>query len=188
MMIREMAREDAPQIELFLLSLNQQDRQRRFCGEMSDDDVRLYVSRMDWQSAKILGAFNADGRLMGVLELHDCGQASELALAVSTACRRRGVGHALMNRALVAAKAQGKERVTLTCLANNEPMVRLAHSAGLSPSTNRAVTDDAFGYGQDAVARITFVGALYARSWAELVERLMTSGLRFTSPLATSPR
>ena len=56
---------------------------------------------------------------------------AEIAIVVDPSARGKGLGKALMDRALLKAKVRGAERVVLLCQMHNEPMRRLAHSAGL---------------------------------------------------------
>jgi GNAT superfamily N-acetyltransferase len=93
--------------------------------------------------------------------------------------RGKGVGKELMERALLKARVRGKDRVTLLCQADNEPMRRLARSAGL-----RAVTTDGETEGQldldaaqpgdmaeertrEAIENVAYMGLLTTRAWAD---------------------
>jgi GNAT superfamily N-acetyltransferase len=132
MIIRELVEEERDKAAAFLLALDEHDRYWRFCRPMTDDAVRAYAERIDWQSTTIIAAFDAQAQLAGILELCDNGAAAEIAVAVARPYRGHRVGRALMDRALLKAKVQGKECVTLTCLVENEPMRRLARGAGLA--------------------------------------------------------
>ena len=132
MIIRELMEKEQDKTAAFLLALDEQDRYWRFCRPMTDDAVRAYAERIDWQSTTIIAAFDTQAQLAGILELCDNGAAAEIAVAVARPFRGRGVGRALLDRALLNAKARGKHSVTLTCLVENEPMRRLARGAGLA--------------------------------------------------------
>jgi GNAT superfamily N-acetyltransferase len=98
---------------------------------MTDDALRQYATRIDWDESVVLGAFVAHTELAGILELADIGDACEIALAIAPAYRAQGVGRTLMDRALLKAKVRGRDKVLLLCQVDNEPMRRLARSAGL---------------------------------------------------------
>ena len=146
MMIRELYPEESAKVQAFLLALSEHDRYRRFGRPMSDEVLRHYAARIDWDASVLLGAFDAHAELIGVLELADAAAACEIAIVVAPAHRARGIGRALMDRALLETKVRGCERAVLLCRMDNEPMRRLARSAGL-----QATPDDVALQRQNAV-------------------------------------
>jgi len=77
----------------------------------------------------------ADGRVVGWCRLFPADAAQEggeveLGIGVMRAWRSRGVGRALMGRALEWAVERGCARVTLTTRADNEPAIRLFARSG----------------------------------------------------------
>jgi GNAT superfamily N-acetyltransferase len=182
MLIRELYEDEGESLEAFLLALGEQDRYRRFGRTMTDAAVRQYAARIDWNESVVLGAFDHHAKLVGILELADIGNISEIAVAVAPACRDQGVGKALMDRALLKAKVRGRDKVVLLCQRNNEPMRRLAHSAGLQATMEDGeisgslelaqagladVTEDAT---RDDVGNATYATLLATRAWADLFE------------------
>src|SRR5262245_29701104 len=111
MVIRELYEEESRKVQAFLLALSDQDRYWRFGRVMSDAALRQYVARIDWDNSVLLGAFDNRAELVGILELADVGSISEIAVAVAPLYRTRGVGKALMDRALLKAKVRGCDRV-----------------------------------------------------------------------------
>jgi GNAT superfamily N-acetyltransferase len=91
-------------VSAFLLALSERDRYRRFCRPMSDEAIHAYIRAIDWSETVVMGAFDAEARLIGMLELCDAGTAAEIAVAVSAAHRSHGVARALMVRALLKRK------------------------------------------------------------------------------------
>jgi len=194
MIIRELVEEERDKVMAFLLALSEHDRYRRFRRPMPDDAMRAYAARVDWETTVVFGAFDVRAQLIGILELCDNGDAGEIAVAVVPAHRGRGVGRALMDRALLKAKVQGKERVMLTCLVDNESMRRLARKVGLDATVERGEIERTLAL-QDArpeeliedaahelMSSVTYAGALYTRSWAELFERLMAAPAHLLAP------
>jgi GNAT superfamily N-acetyltransferase len=182
MLIRELYEEESEKVQVFLLALSAQDRYRRFGRTMTDAAVRQYAARIDWDESVLLGAFDKHAELVGILELADIGNISEIAVAVAPACRAQGVGKALMDRALLKAKVRGRNKVVLLCQRNNEPMRRLAHSAGLEATVEDGeisgslelaqaglaeVTEDAT---RAAIGNATYATLLATRAWADLFE------------------
>ena len=135
MIVRALCVLEEPAVCAFMLALSAHDRYRRFCRPMTDAAIRAYLCAIDWSQTLILGAFERDARLIGMLELCDAGRSAEIAVAVAPEHRKHGVARALLQRALLEARGLGKQRVVLTCLTENLPMRRLAHSAGLAATT-----------------------------------------------------
>jgi RimJ/RimL family protein N-acetyltransferase len=194
MIIRELVEEERNKVAAFFLTLNEHDRYWRFCRPMSDAAMHSYAARIDWETTVVFGAFDVSAQLIGILELYDNGAAAEIAVAVVPAHRGHGVGRALMDRALLKAKVQGKERVTLTCLVENERMRRLARKVGLDATVERGevegtlVLEDARpeelieDAAQGLMSSVTYAGVLCTRSWAELFERLMAAPAHLLAP------
>ncbi len=194
MIIRELVEEERDKAAAFLLALDEHDRYWRFCRPMTDEAVRAYAERIDWQSTTIIGAFDAQAQIAGILELCDNGAAAEIAVAVARSFRGHGVGRALLDRALLKAKVQGKDCVTLTCLVENEPMRRLARSAGLAAravggeveathALEHARPEELAEHAtSELMGSMTYAGALYVRTWASC-----SSG-RCRRPRGSQPR
>ena len=180
MVIRELYEKESENVQAFLLALSEQDRYLRFGRPMTDAALRQYGARIDWDESVLLGAFDKHAELVGILELADIGTLSEIAIAVAPAYRARGVGKALMDRALLKAKVRGRDKVVLLCQRSNEPMRRLARSAGLEASVEEGeisgslelaeagladITEDAT---RAAIGNATYATLLATRAWADL--------------------
>ena len=183
MTIRELYDEESDRVAAFLLALSNHDRYRRFGRPMTDAALHRYVTQIDWDDAVLLGAFDSHAELVGLLELVHAGNGCEIAIAVAAAHRDKGLGKALMDRALLKAKVHGCDKVLLLCQMDNEPMRRLARSAGLDSTVEEGevtgtlelpqaglaeVTEDA---ARDAIGNATYATLLATRTWADLFER-----------------
>jgi hypothetical protein len=103
-----------------------------------------------------------------------------------------------MDRALLEAKVQGKDRVMLICVVENEPMRRLAHSAGLAARAQGGEVEGTLALEHarpeerveaathEPMASMIYTGALYSRTWAELFERLMSTPAWFTPAMSAT--
>ena len=180
MVIRELYEEESDRVQRFLLALPDQDRYLRFGRPMTDNALRQYVACIDWDESVLLGAFDKHAELVGILELADIGNLSEIAIAVAPATGPRGIGKALMDRALLKAKVRGRDKVVLLCQRSNGPMRRLARSAGLEASVEEGeisgslelaeagladITEDAT---RAAIGNATYATLLATRAWADL--------------------
>jgi RimJ/RimL family protein N-acetyltransferase len=180
MIIRELCASERDAVVTFMLDLCERDRTRRFCRPMSDDSIRAYVTAIDWEEAAILGAFDGNARMVGLVELCDTG---EIAVAVAMDHRERGVARKLMLRALLKARVLGKERVMLTCLTENIPMRRLARSVGLTAATltfaaERELAEEMPQIGDvmcngtsELTDNVSYATALYLHSCTDLVQQ-----------------
>jgi RimJ/RimL family protein N-acetyltransferase len=195
MVIRELYETERADMLALLTELDDSDRYRRFGRSMADAAVRDYVAGIAWRAGLVLGAFDAAARLVGVLELADLPDgACEIAVVVARALRGQGIGTALMDRALLKAKVRGRERVVLLCQVDNEPMRRLARSAGLHATQadgevegsldlpGAALADLTEAAARDAIGHAAYASPLATRTWAELLDRT----LRAPEPLAAS--
>ena len=112
-----------------LLRLDKASRRNRFGGAVSDEFIRNYIELSLGLDAVIHGFF-VDGTLRGVAELRPLGQdfshEAEVAFAIEKPWQSNGVGSALLERTLLAARNRGIKLLHMACLANNARMVDLA--------------------------------------------------------------
>src|SRR3954463_14032322 len=112
-----------------LLRLDQDSRQSRFGGGVSDEFVRNYV-RTTFGLGAVVHGFFAEGTLRGAAELRPLGRAfareAEAALSIEADWQSHGVGSALLDRTLLAARNRGIKTLHMACLANNRRMQDLA--------------------------------------------------------------
>lgn len=112
-----------------LLRLDPASRRNRFGGAVSDEFILNYVELSLGLDAVIHGFF-VDGMLRGVAELRPLGKTfsdeAEAAFSIEKDWQSHGVGTALLERTLLAARNRGVKLMHMACLANNRRMVDLA--------------------------------------------------------------
>jgi len=112
-----------------LLRLDQESRHRRFGGGVSDAYIRNYVDTAMWLDAIVHGFF-VDGALRGAAELRPIGgrfsKEGEAAFSVEKPWQGHGVGSALLERTILAARNRGIAHLRMACLAANRRMQQLA--------------------------------------------------------------
>jgi GNAT superfamily N-acetyltransferase len=112
-----------------LLRLDPASRRNRFSGAVSDDFIARYVGISNSLDAVIHGYF-IDGTLRGVAELRPLGAAlpreAEVAFSIEASWQSHGVGTALLDRTLLAARNRGFKLLHMACLFDNRRMQRLA--------------------------------------------------------------
>jgi len=112
-----------------LLRLDQESRRNRFGGAVSDEFIVNYTELSLGLDAVMHGFF-VDGVLRGVAELRPLGEEfareAEAAFSIEKPWQNHGVGSALLERTLLAARNRGIKLLHMACLANNQRMVELA--------------------------------------------------------------
>jgi len=112
-----------------LLRLDAESRRNRFGGAVSDDFIINYIELSLGLDA-VLHGFFVDGTLRGVAELRPLGRGlaeeAEAAFSIEKPWQSHGVGSALLERTLLAARNRGIKLLHMACLANNQRMIDLA--------------------------------------------------------------
>ena len=116
-----------------LLRLDGESRRNRFGGGVSDDFIHSYVELAIGLDA-VLHGFFVDGALRGAGELRRLGtgfaQEAEAAFSIEKPWQSHGVGTALLERMLLAARNRGLRHLHMACLAENRRMQQLARKFG----------------------------------------------------------
>lgn len=117
-----------------LLRLDTEDRHLRFQGYTSDEAIDAYVESLDWFSGVVI-AFFVDGEVRAAAHLSWTRgllvRTGEIGLSVEAAFRRRGVGTALLRRAMMVARNRFVSDVELLCMPENTAMRHVAANLGL---------------------------------------------------------
>src|SRR2546423_2551443 len=130
-LITELTRLARPALERHLLALGAQDRRLRFGTALSDDGIRAYAGRIDFERDAVFGVFDDDLALAGAAHLaRDAGHA-ELGVSVLPERRRRGLGGALLARAHLRARNWRVNKLFMHCLTENATMMHLARRQGM---------------------------------------------------------
>ncbi len=112
-----------------LKRLDLQSRHSRFGGGVSDDFIGNYVATTFGLHTVVHGFF-VDGTLRGAAELRPLGPAfaheAEAAFSIEAPWQSHGVGSALLDRTLLAARNRGIKTLHMACLADNRRMQELA--------------------------------------------------------------
>lgn len=128
-LIRKLWIGEAARYRDHLLRLDDPSRNSRFGGGVSDEFIRSYVGTTFGLSAVVHGFF-VDGVLRGAAELRPLGpgfaREAEAAFSIETPWQSHGVGSALLERTLLAARNRGLKTLHMACLANNHRMQELA--------------------------------------------------------------
>ena len=127
--IRKLWMGEAARYRDHLLRLDQDSRHSRFGGGMSDEFIRNYV-HTTFGLGTVVHGFFAEGVLRGAAELRPLGSGfsreAEVALSIEAPWQSHGVGAALLERTLLAARNRGIKKLHMACLASNRRMRELA--------------------------------------------------------------
>ena len=127
--IRKLWIGESPLLRDHLLRLDGESRARRFGGGISDSRVVRYAEAALAPGAIVHG-FLIDGTLRGVAEMRRIGSPlailADVAFSIETPWQSHGVGSALLERTLLAARNRGIKTLHMQCLADNRRMQQLA--------------------------------------------------------------
>ena len=128
-LIRKLWMTESTSYRNHLLRLDADSRHARFGGGVSDEFIRTYVDSTFGLSAAVHGFF-VDGVLRGAAELRPLGPAfareAEVAFSIEAPWQSHGIGSALLERTLLAARNRGIKTLHMACLASNRRMQELA--------------------------------------------------------------
>ena len=128
-MIRKLWIDRADTYRDHLLRLDKESRRNRFGGAVSDEFIARYADLSRGLDAVMHGFF-VGGVLRGVAELRPLGDGftheAEAAFSIEKPWQSHGVGSALLERTLLAARNRRIKLLHMACLANNRRMVDLA--------------------------------------------------------------
>ncbi len=118
---------ETPLYRQHLLRLDAESRRNRFGGAVSDEFISTYSEPSRLSEAVIHGFF-VDGVLRGAAELRPlaAGNEAEAAFSIEKPWQSHGVGTALLERTLLAARNRQIKLLHMTCLAENRRMQQLA--------------------------------------------------------------
>lgn len=134
--VRKLSARHRQRIVDHLTALGDHDRYLRFGFVASDEQVRQYAERIDFDRDEAFGIF--DRRLsiaamahLAFLEPVD-GQApaAEFGVSVSERLRSQGIGTRLFEHAVVHARNRGIDTLLIHALSENTPMLKIARHAG----------------------------------------------------------
>jgi GNAT superfamily N-acetyltransferase len=120
------------ELDQHFAALTREDLRRRFCHTISLDGVARWLDSHTETGVSSYGIFNSDLDLIAVGQFGAYGGELEVGLSVRSGYRRRGMAAALLFRAASFARVRALTAVMIHCLADNWPMLSLAHRIGMT--------------------------------------------------------
>jgi GNAT superfamily N-acetyltransferase len=128
---RELQAHELGAFAAHLRSLDPADRRLRFGQTVNDATIDRYVERIDTGRDAVFGVTDDALRVVGAAHVARGADCAELGVSVAAAYRRRGIGAALLQRAVLHARNWGIPEFFTHCLRENTALMRLARRHGL---------------------------------------------------------
>jgi RimJ/RimL family protein N-acetyltransferase len=144
-LIKELAERDRTRILRHFLALDSRNRLLRFGSALSDELVKAYVDKIDFERDVVFGVHSRNFRLVGVAHLAFAPRdtlpllsnattkdnVAEFGVSVSASARGKGIGSKLFERAAIHCRNADVDTLYLHCLSTNQVMLRIAKKAGM---------------------------------------------------------
>ena len=130
--VRELEVSDRAALERHFLALGREDRRLRFGAPIADPTIRAYVNRIAFGEDALFGVAADNLELLGVAHVARLPGAAELGLSVLPGHRNRGLGGALLARAVLRARNWGVRTLFMHCLAENDAVMHLARKQSMT--------------------------------------------------------
>lgn len=151
---------DRAALESHFLALDGEDRRLRFGSNISDEGLREYVARIDFERDGLFAVQDDELSLLAVIHVAFGAESAELGLSVLPASRGRGFGTTLFTRAVVHLRNRGTLQVFVHCLTENGAMMHIARKHGMRIIPAGAETD----------ARLALAPATIHSVWSEWMQ------------------
>jgi GNAT superfamily N-acetyltransferase len=177
-----------PALVRHFLALDHEDRRLRFGTALNDWSVGAYVSRIDFDADAAFGAFDDELRIIGAAHLAHAGEQAEIGVSVLREHRHRGLGGALLARAVLRARNWGVHALYMHCLRENETIMHLARKQGMRIVTEQGEADawlalapaDASSHFGEVFAERVALFDYALKSQLAGARRLVAAGMRFS--------
>lgn len=163
--IRRLGLRHRDRILSHLLDLDVHDRYLRFGYAANDEQIRLYVDKLDFERDVVFGIYNWRLKLVAMAHLaHSVDRSydacAEFGVSVLRSARGHGYGGKLFARAMLHARNTGVQLMFIHALSENKIMLGIARKAGATVEYD----------GSEAQAYLRLPAATFETQVAELLE------------------
>jgi len=140
-LVKELSERDRRRILRHFLALDSSDRLLRFGSMIPDEQITVYVNKLDFKRDIVFGVVNRVFQLVGVGHLAfapadqgkptDKERVAEFGVSVSSLARGQGVGSRLFARAAIHCRNADVDTLYMQCLTSNQTMMHIARKAGM---------------------------------------------------------
>ena len=159
------------------VALSKEDRRLRFGAAIHDDGLRDYVGRIDFGRDGVFAAHDDGLNVVAAIHIAMGDGPAELGLSVLPGWRGRGLGDALLKRAVTWLRNRGVLAVYVHCLSENAAMMHLARKNGMRIVYSGAESD----------GRLQLAQATPQSIFSEQLEDWCATLVRVTRPVARAP-
>ena len=133
--IRSIGPSHGERIAVHLLALDPHDRYLRFGYAANDEQIRRYVSGLNFERDEIFGIYNRRLELIAMAHLAFSADpllksCAEFGVSVLARARGRHYGSRLFDRAVMHARNEGVDMMFIYALSENTAMLNIARKAG----------------------------------------------------------
>lgn len=121
-----------PALLSHFLALEPESMRLRFGHQPSREWLEGYIERLDFNRDALLGVFDEQLALVGVVHLAIIGDMAEIGVSVLGSQRGQGMGQALFDRAADHARNKAITTLFTHCLAENGAMMAIARRNGMA--------------------------------------------------------
>ena len=123
---------DRPALLAHFVALSPEDRRLRFGAAIREEGLEAYVERIDFARDGVFAVQDDELRIVAAVHIAvGDGGPAELGLSVAEGWRGKGLGDALLRRAVVWLRNRGVHGVYVHCLSENGAMMHLARKNGM---------------------------------------------------------
>jgi RimJ/RimL family protein N-acetyltransferase len=133
--IRSLTNRHRQRIAEHIIALSEPDRYLRFGYNVTDSQVNRYVDGLDFKRDEIYGIFNRRLQLVAMAHLAILSDpknpnCAEFGVSVNADARGKGLGTALLERAILHARSEQINMLFIHALSENAAMLKIARKAG----------------------------------------------------------
>jgi len=130
---REARREDWPKIREFFKHLDETSRYMYFGGHVSDDVIDSLWARFESRDSDKFFVVDLGNQIIGVCQVAHFDSHAEVSVAVDRRHRRKGIAHALTERAVIWCKTHDIQDLMMFCIPDNNVIQRIIQKHNLLP-------------------------------------------------------
>ena len=144
-LVKQLRERDRHRMQKHFLALDDSDRLLRFGTVLPDEQVIVYVNKIDFSHDSVYGVYNRVFKLVAVGHLAFApketlpkgkivttkDKVAEFGVSVSRSARGLGIGSKLFERAAIRCRNSDVDTLYMHCLSSNQTMIHIAKKAGM---------------------------------------------------------
>lgn len=154
-LVKQLEERDRRRMLKHFLLLDDSDRLLRFGTVLPDEQIAVYVGKIDFRRDTVYGVYNRLFKLVAVGHLAFApkekipmgsitttkDQVAEFGVSVSQSARGLGIGSKLFERAAIHCRNSDVDTLYMHCLSSNQTMIHIAKKAGMEIQRDHGEAD-----------------------------------------------